>query len=156
MGIGAHGSRALLITVSADRTARMWDYENLRCYFVHYFGTNDDPFSSDCADGIGSEIAVDDNDEDPFGITLHPLGMHVLISFRDCIRLYRILVDQLSVCRELACRRCPRAGVRYSSGGHLFAAVSHNNILVYDSVTFEVITVLRGHLMAIRHIAWVS
>jgi WD40 repeat protein len=123
--------RPIVITIGADHTARIWDYENKKCDLVYSFR----------------------NDE-PVAVAVHPLGFQTLIAFKDFIRLYNILIDELSPLKELQCKRCH--DVKYSNSGHLFAAASHVTIFVYDSISFQILTTLNGHIMPIKSLNWVS
>lgn len=123
--------------------------------------------------------------EEPYSVALHPLGLFILTSFADKLCFMNLLTDDIRIfkefsvrgCREVSVRvlpallLCPRYGSHdlsvlcfffqcaFSHGGHMFAAVSGNIILIYSSVTFENTLSLKGHNGKVRlekKIQWVS
>ena len=123
--------RSLLITVSYDHTARIWDYTTNRCELYHSF-RNDEPVT----------------------VAIHPTGFQTIVGFRDRFRLYNIMLDQLALHSEVMCKKC--LDVKFSNGGHLFAVASNTNILVYDYITLQICATLVGHVMPVRAMCWVS
>ena len=120
--------KPLLVTCSADRSLRIWNYATKVCEQVKLFS------------------------DDPLSASLHPSGHQVLIGFSDKLRLFNILMDDV---RQLAdfpvktCREC-----RFAHGGQYFAAVSGPYIYIFNSYTCEQISSLKGHSGPIKCICW--
>ena len=62
-------------------------------------------------------------------------GMYILAGFSDKLRLMNLLIDDIKTFREFHVRNCTACA--FSCGGHLLAAVSHNQISVFSSVDFR-------------------
>ena len=123
--------KPFLITVSNDHTARIWDYEQMKCELVHSF-----------------------KNDDPIGVSFHPSGLQVLVAFRDKVSLYSVLIDQLFLIKEVVVKKCQE--VKFSNLGHLWACVSHTTIHIFDTVTFQNLAVLTGHILPVKRLIWVS
>lgn len=121
--------RPIVVTIASDNTARVWNYESKKCELKHNF-VNDEPLA----------------------VSVHPNGFSVLISFKDRVRLYNILTDKLNLHHEAILKNCRE--LKFSNGGHVWAAASSINVLVYDTRTFKVITSLQGHTLTVRKLAW--
>eukprot|EP00054_Salpingoeca_dolichothecata_P024779 m.170017 g.170017 ORF g.170017 m.170017 type:complete len:822 (+) comp25134_c0_seq4:219-2684(+) len=63
-----------------------------------------------------------------------------------------ILIDDLRTVKEFNIRVCQEC--RFSNGGHVFAAVQGNTILLYSTYTFEQVGALKGHNARVRSITW--
>ena len=61
--------------------------------------------------------------------------MYILAGFSDKLRLMNLLIDDIKTFREFHVRNCTACA--FSCGGHLLAAVSHNQISVFSSVDFR-------------------
>ncbi|XP_011502621.1 PREDICTED: cilia- and flagella-associated protein 57 [Ceratosolen solmsi marchali] len=83
---------------------------------------------------------------------LHPLGLFCLIGFTDKLRFMNILINDLSIIKEFPIRNCEVAA--FSNGGHLFAAVNRNIMLVYSTIDFDIRFQLKGHVEIIQEIIW--
>ncbi|CAM9161858.1 unnamed protein product [Discosporangium mesarthrocarpum] len=92
--------------------------------------------------------------EEPFSLTMHPSGLHVIVGFTDKLRLMNLLMDDIRTYREIAIKQCRE--VKFSNGGSMFAAVNGNVITVMDFNTYEKVADLRGHNSKVRHIHWGS
>ncbi|OAD56123.1 WD repeat-containing protein 65 [Eufriesea mexicana] len=90
--------------------------------------------------------------EDICGIALHPTGLFCLIGFSDKLRFMSILIDDLLPMEEFSIRCCKT--VKFSHGGHLFAAVNGNIVQVYSTIDFTNRFVLRGHTKRIKTLLW--
>lgn len=120
--------KTLVATVSADRAIRIWNY---RQYSVELY----------------REFT-----EEIISISLHPSGLLVLLGFRYRLALYSILADDLYECGKWAVKSCSL--VKFSNGGHKFAAVSANSVIVFSTNTHEVVHILRGHSTLITSLIW--
>ena len=99
---------------SADKTVRVWNYLDMSLELEKTFV------------------------EEAF--ILVPGGLHVLVGFADKLRLYNLLVNDVSACRSLPSRRAASA---FSNGGQLFAAVNGSVIWATTLLRGE-----RGQLLA--------
>ena len=121
--------RPLLVTISVDCTARVWNYINRKCEVVEQFGS-----------------------EDPRAVAVHTNGFQVLISFKDVVRLYNILRNNLKAYRETVLRSCQ--DLKFSSGCQFWAAASGLSVLVFETRTFSHLMSFPGHLNPINKIVW--
>ncbi|KAI8809706.1 WD40-repeat-containing domain protein [Cladochytrium replicatum] len=127
-GLGTCCRRPLMISCSADRSIRIWNYMTGVCELVKYFP------------------------EEPHSVSLHPSGLYVLAGFSDKLRLMNLLIDDLRLFREFSVRGCREC--KFSNGGHMFAAVHGNMIQLYSTWTFETIANLKGHNGKVRSLYW--
>lgn len=117
--------KPILVTVSReDRSIRIWNYET--------------------SDLIVNRVYQ----EDIYGVSLHPTGLYVLVGFSGKLRFLTVLIDDFAVTREFAIRYC--SVIRFSTQGHLFAAVNGNVIQIYSSISFENVINLKGHNGKVR------
>ncbi len=120
--------KPLVVTSGADRTVRIWNYLDRTCDVVKSFP------------------------DDLFSVAIHPSGLHVLVGFSDKLRLFNVLLNELRQFQEFPVKSC--RDVRFSHGGHMFAAVNLSNIVIYGTYTFEKIGVLISHTALVRCISW--
>ncbi|XP_045769045.1 cilia- and flagella-associated protein 57 isoform X2 [Maniola jurtina] len=85
-------------------------------------------------------------------VSLHPTGLFAIVGFSDKLRFMVVLIDDFEVMREFPIRNCKRA--RFSTNGHLFAAVNGQIIQVFSSVSFQNVYNLKGHNGKITSLAW--
>ncbi|KAM0726478.1 Cilia and flagella-associated protein 57 [Formica fusca] len=111
-----------------DRSVRLWDFETESLIMLKQYA------------------------EDISGIALHPMGLFCLIGFTDKLRFMSILIDDLLPMQEIAIRNCKT--IRFSYGGHLFAAVSGNVVQVYTTIGFYNPFVLKGHTGKVKALLW--
>lgn len=111
-----------------DRSIRLWDFE---------------------AENL---IMLKQYEEEICGIALHPMGLFCLIGFTDKLRFMSILIDNLLSMQEFAIRCCQT--VRFSHGGHLFAAVNGNIVQVYTTISFHNLFNLKGHTGKVKALLW--
>ncbi|KOC64830.1 WD repeat-containing protein 65 [Habropoda laboriosa] len=90
--------------------------------------------------------------EDICGIALHPTGLFCLIGFSDKLRFMSILIDDLLPMHECSIRCCKT--VKFSHGGHAFAAVNGNIVQVYSCIGFTVSYILKGHTSRVKTVLW--
>ncbi|TPX41520.1 hypothetical protein SeMB42_g05538 [Synchytrium endobioticum] len=120
--------KPLVATCSSDKSIRLWNYLSGQVDLVRYFP------------------------DEPFSVSLHPSGLYVLAGFSDKLRLMNVLMDDLRLYKEFAVRACRE--VRFSNGGHLFAAAHGNAIQVFNTWTFDIVAVLKGHNGKVRSLHW--
>ena len=121
--------RPLIATISADQSCRIWNYETLTCDLINYFRT-----------------------DESLTLSMHPSGFQMLISFKDRIKLFNILIDRLQGYQEVILKNCKEA--KFSNGGQFFAAVSSINVNVYETTTGMQVASFQGHTMTVRRLSW--
>ncbi|XP_049879809.1 cilia- and flagella-associated protein 57 [Pectinophora gossypiella] len=85
-------------------------------------------------------------------VSLHPTGLFAIVGFSDKLRFMVVLIDDFEVMREFPIRNCKQA--KFSTNGHLFAAVNSQVIQVFSSVSFTNVFNLKGHNGRITCLAW--
>lgn len=130
IGLDTASQRPVAATISMDASFRLWDFETLRCELVHEFRSDDIPMA----------------------LSIHHSGFQVLISFKDRVRLFNILQNKLRQFREMPIKNCKE--VRFSNGGHLWAAASTLTVLVYDAKNFQQLYTFQGHMMSVKKLIW--
>ena len=87
--------------------------------------------------------------QDMLSIAFHPSGFHLLVGFRDKLRLMNILFDDIRTYKEYhkirGCQEC-----RFANGGHMFAVANNDKIHVYNTWNGQCLQVLRGHTQRVR------
>lgn len=121
--------RPLLATISLDQSCRIWNYDTLNCDLIHYF-----------------------RGDEPLTLSMHPSGFQLLVSFKDRVKVFNILVDRLQEYQEVILKNCKEA--KFSNGGQYFAAVSSININVYDTTSGVQVASFQGHTMTVRRLCW--
>mmetsp|Transcript_15032 Transcript_15032/g.16277 ORF Transcript_15032/g.16277 Transcript_15032/m.16277 type:complete len:1892 (-) Transcript_15032:105-5780(-) len=121
--------RPLIVTIGADATMRVWNYLTEKCELVHYF-----------------------RNEEPLACALHTSGFQVLVSFKDRIRMYNILMDKIKFHRETVLKNCKC--IRYSNGSQYWAAASGINVCVYETKSFQQLMTYQGHMMTVVRLCW--
>ncbi|KAL0901492.1 hypothetical protein ABMA27_006736 [Loxostege sticticalis] len=87
-------------------------------------------------------------------VSLHPTGLFAIVGFSDKLRFMVVLIDDFEVMREFPIRNCKQA--KFSTNGHLFAAVNGQVIQVFSSVSFQNVYNLKGHNGRVTCLAWSS
>ncbi|KAJ2947907.1 hypothetical protein O0L34_g9698 [Tuta absoluta] len=85
-------------------------------------------------------------------VSLHPTGLFAIVGFSDKLRFMVVLIDDFEVMREFPIRNCKQA--KFSSNGHLFAAVNSQVIQIFSSVSFHNMFNLKGHNGRITCLSW--
>jgi len=127
-GLDTCTRKPLVATCGADRSVRVWNFLDK---------------SSDITKVFTEEV---------HSISFHPSGLHVLAGFSDKLRLMNLLMDDIRPYKEFAIKMCREC--RFSTGGHLFAAVNGNTIQIYSTYTCENIGNLRGHNGKVKSVFW--
>ena len=91
----------MIVTCSKDKTIRIWNY-NSKTLDICYTAT-----------------------EEALAVTMHPSGFHIVVALLDKILMMNILSKSLNSFKSLPIKNCRE--VRFSNGGHLFAAAVGNN-----------------------------
>ncbi|XP_050681259.1 cilia- and flagella-associated protein 57 isoform X2 [Leptidea sinapis] len=90
--------------------------------------------------------------EEVYCVSLHPSGLFAIVGFSDKLRFMVVLIDDFEVMREFPIRNCKCA--KFSTNGHMFAAVNGQVIQVFSSVSFQNVFNLKGHNGRITCLAW--
>eukprot|EP00392_Amoebophrya_sp_AT5.2_P006933 g6945.t1 len=120
--------KSLVATVGADKTVRIWNYQERNCEQWKSFS------------------------EEPFSVAIHPNGFLLIVGFSDKLRLLNIIMDDLKPSKDIPIKSCRE--VRFSKGGHFFAATNNNFTQVFKTYTCELLYTLRGHNNKARAVAW--
>ncbi|XP_055986867.1 cilia- and flagella-associated protein 57 [Sorex fumeus] len=120
--------KPLIATCSLDRSVRIWNYDSNTLELYREY------------------------QEEAYAIGLHPSGHFIVVGFADKLRLMNLLIDDIRSFKEYSVRGCRECA--FSNGGHLFAAVSGNVILIFTTTSLENISNLKGHTGKVRSIAW--
>uniref|UniRef100_A0A3B3T671 Cilia and flagella associated protein 57 n=1 Tax=Paramormyrops kingsleyae TaxID=1676925 RepID=A0A3B3T671_9TELE len=126
-GLSVCSRKPLVATCSVDCSVRIWNFESTLELYKGF-------------------------QEEPYSVALHPLGIFMLTGFADKLCFMNLLTDDIRTFKEFSVRGCRECA--FSHGGHMFAAVNGNIILIYSSVTFENTLSLKGHNGKVRSIIW--
>lgn len=121
--------RPLMITIGADCTARLWNYQTMKCELTHDFGV-----------------------DEPISVAFHSSGFQVLVSFKDRIKMYNVLIDKLKPSKEAILKNCKC--LKFSNGSQYWAAASAINIVVYETKSFQQLVTFQGHMMTVVKLSW--
>ena len=127
-GIDVAMWKPLVVTCGLDKTVRLWNTNDRRLEIVK------------------------DLDDQPTCLSVDPTGLYIIVGFTSKICLFLVLIDSLELTSSIACRN--NTALKYSCGGHLFAALNGCNIQVYNSLYGSLICTLRGHISAVRSFVW--
>ena len=89
--------------------------------------------------------------EEPLSVAMHPFGIFLTVGFANGFKVFAILTESLFSLKEVGLNNCRI--VKYSNGGHFLLTNEKSNILIYDSIYYETISVLDGHTALIKDIA---
>lgn len=122
--------KPIVVTCGKDKTVRVWNPADKKIEVMKEF------------------------EEEPTSLSVHPSGIYVAVGFNDKIKIMAVLLDDLSLCKEVTVRYC--SFVKFSRGGHFIAAVNASNIQVFNTFTGALICTLRGHNNKIRNLVWLN
>ena len=88
-----------IATVGMDHTIRIWNYLTWECEILFDTGSEDGP---------------------PMSISLHPSGFHLVVGFKERVRMYNILRDTVKELRSMPIKNCRE--LKFNNGGNMFAA----------------------------------
>ena len=124
--------KSIILTAGSDNTVRCWDYVSGEQRLCKQF----------------SETAT--------SISLHPSGLHALISFPDYVNCVHLLNDEFRTFWDIRLPRKTCSACLISKGGHKFAVAYDNIIQIYDFYTGKLSHELRGHNRRISRIYWIN
>jgi hypothetical protein len=70
-------------------------------------------------------------------------GLFVVAGMVDKIRMYSVLINDIREVRDWPVRSCKE--LKFSNGGHLFAAANGNILQLYSTTMLENIANMKGH-----------
>jgi len=120
--------KPIVATCSTDKTVRVWNYMDNSLNIVRHYPT------------------------EAYSVALHPSGLHLVVGFQDKLRFMDILGDDIREQKSFLVRNC--AELKFSNGGHFFAAAHGNVINIYNTYTLQLISALRGHNGKIKALQW--
>ena len=90
--------------------------------------------------------------DEPISVAFHPNGFQVLVSFKDRVRLFNVLMDKLRQCKETILKnsRC----LKFSNGGQYWAAATAVSVCIYDTKSFQKLITYQGHMMQVIRLSW--
>ena len=103
--------KPLVVTCGSDNSVRIWNYVERTLEVYDFFN------------------------EEPFSVAFHPSGFHIVVGFADKLRMMNVFNKNIERYKDIPIRACSE--VRFSNGGHLFAAVIGNYIKVFNFYTGE-------------------
>jgi WD40 repeat protein len=120
--------KPLIATCGVDKTVRVWNYLDNNLEIVKEFTEN------------------------VYSVSIHPDGFSILIGFGDKLRFCSVFYEDIKPIQEFSIRGC--RCVKFSSGGHLFAAVNGSKIQVYSALTFQLVNTLHRHSAGVHSLIW--
>eukprot|EP00094_Tigriopus_californicus_P008583 TCALIF_08273-PA protein Name:"Similar to WDR65 WD repeat-containing protein 65 (Homo sapiens)" AED:0.08 eAED:0.08 QI:0/0.28/0.12/0.75/0.42/0.37/8/0/1160 len=130
--LNVNGSRCVLIlsvvTCGVDKTIRIWNYLTLEMELSREF------------------------EETVESVALHPTGLQILAGFADRLRLMNLLIDDIDPYMEFNIKSA--SVCKFSRGGHLLSATSDRDIVVYSTIHFGQMALLKGHSDQITAMCW--
>ncbi|KAL4489496.1 hypothetical protein ABPG72_002792 [Tetrahymena utriculariae] len=126
-------SKSILLTLSDDKTLKNWEFSMntgvFKCIYTTYFHEN------------------------PLSVSLHPLSFQCAVGYREGLKFFFILEDELKIAFSEQNVKYVNA-VSYSEWGNLCAAANYNMINIYNPNTYESIITLNGHSGFVKRIKW--
>ncbi|CAD8184741.1 unnamed protein product [Paramecium pentaurelia] len=123
--------RSIIASVCDDKNIKFWDYSNdFKEMFSHQFH------------------------ETPLSVAIHPLSYQCAIGFKDGLRFYFILDDDLKLVHNETTKVCN--ALTYSEGGHILAAANGNQIQLYNPLTYKMINVLPNHQTNLKDLLFID
>ena len=97
-GMDVAQRKSLLATCGNDKTVRVWNY-------------------------LDNTLEVSETfKEESFSVAFHPSGFNLVVGFADRLRIMNVFSKSIVAYKEIPIKACRE--VRFSHGGHLFAAAN--------------------------------
>ena len=92
--------------------------------------------------------------EEAMAVAFHPSGFHILAAVGDKVLMMNVLSHQIKEYHSIVMKNCRE--IRFSNGGHMFAAGVGSNTYIYNYYTVECPPNLqcKGHSGKINNIDW--
>ncbi len=130
IGIDVAMWRPVIATTGKDKTLRIFNYTDRTQELVKQY------------------------EEEPVSVTIHPSALYVVVGFLETIKIEALHRTEIVEVREIAVRNCTM--VKFSHGGHIFAASNGSIVQVYDLFTGNNLATLRGHTNKVKSITWMN
>ena len=122
LGLDVCIRKPLVVTGGSDKSVRVWNFQDKSVDLMRVF------------------------EEDITSCAFHS-GLVILVDFTDKLQLMNLLMDDIRTFKEFSVKACNECV--FSTGGHLFAAVSGNAIHLYDfyiSSAWRSMATTKGHV----------
>jgi WD40 repeat protein len=103
--------KPLIVTCGLDNSVRIWNYLDRTLEVCKFFN------------------------EEPYSVAFHPSGFHIVVGFADKLRIMNIFADNIKGYKDIHIKACRE--IKFSHGGHLFAASNGHLIQVFNFYTGE-------------------
>ena len=90
--------------------------------------------------------------EDILSVAIHPSGYMVLVSVRDRVRIYSVLVNRMKLKAEVVANKV--RDMRFASGGQYFACASGISVVVYETYSRAPLCTFVGHIGPVKRVVW--
>ena len=121
----------LVTTCSTDKTVRIWNNSSPPVLEI-----------------------VEKYPDEAYSVAFHPSGFHLIVGFTDRVRMMNVFQKNLKSFHTIPIKGCRE--IRFSNGGHLFAAGVGQKTCIYNFYTGECPQNLQcsGHSGRILNIQW--
>ncbi|KAL6776125.1 FAP57 [Auxenochlorella protothecoides x Auxenochlorella symbiontica] len=120
--------RPIVVSAAADQCVRLWDAAACGLVLEEHFG------------------------EDIMSLALHPAGHMILVGLSSRLRLMTVLEKGFSPVKDLPVRACQACA--FSHAGAMLAAANGQLVMIYDTWTCQLITILRAHVGRVEGLTW--
>jgi len=117
------GCRPFLVTVGSDRIIRMINYAKMEVVLLHKLRPS-----------FG----------EPVSVALHPNGMALAVAFKDHVRVFDILMNELREKGAIFVQNC--TAIKFACGGHLLACSTNLSINLYSFYTAKLVQSFADHI----------
>lgn len=122
-GIDIAVQRPIIVTCSQeDSTIRLWNYYTNKCELYREYFAHKDMMVVEAAKPL-------------LTVAIHPSGYYLAAGFKDKIRIYHVLHDDLRIFRNIERKFCSK--IKFSNGGQWLACIVQKHIYIYRSYTLE-------------------
>lgn len=128
LSIDACLTKPLLASSGTDGSIRLWNYTENSLEVINYF------------------------DESASCLAIHPNGLYILAGFPSAVRLMAILLDEIKSFWESPIKSA--RGCKFSHGGQYFAVISAINVTVFNTYSFEIVSVIKNGNGRVHSISW--
>lgn len=122
--------KELIVTCSEDKSIRIWNYAEKRLEIFKMF-------QDQC-----------------HSVAFHPSGFHIVVGMSDKVRMMNVFQHTVEKYKELHIKQCKE--IRFSNGGHLFAAVNGQSVNVFNFYTGECKSdhIYKDHKGNVQSVSW--
>ena len=124
-------AKSICGTQSNDKTLKLWNFASEQKIMQSY-------------SFFENEMAFD----------LHPLSLQCAIGFKEGLRVYFILEEELRCSYENFSKPCNAQ--KYSEAGNWLAVGMQNEVVVMDAYSLTIQKTFKGHSSAIKELSWLN